>query len=215
MPCRPSLVALLLVPAAAFAQGQDSDEEPANLGEELLAIVTEPWTGGRDGIRDRRRPRMLTTDNVPIEAGQGQGLDYEAMMWPQDDVNARNAPGGPANLRVLFVPPFGELIPALLDRFIEETVRTDRATALTIVRRCFESARSPPAMPGRTGSAGCGRRRRSRGSIRTGGSAMSSARCSGRSARSRCAASPTSSPATSPVRMRSTFPVTRPRSGRT
>jgi membrane-bound lytic murein transglycosylase MltF len=113
------LAALLLMPTVAFAQGEDSDEEPSTIGEELLAIVNDPWIGDWDGIRDRRQLRVLITynrTNFLIEAGQGRGLEYEAMMWLQDYVNARNAPGGPANLRVFFVPlPFDELIPALLD----------------------------------------------------------------------------------------------------
>lgn len=113
------LVVLLSLPGAAFAQGQDSDEPLSNIGEELLAIVNEPWTGDWDGIRNRRQLRVLTTynrTNFLIEAGQGRGLEYEAMMWLQDYVNARNAPGGPANLRIFFVPlPFNELIPALLE----------------------------------------------------------------------------------------------------
>jgi hypothetical protein len=90
------LVALLLAPTAVLAQGQDSDEEPSRLGEELLAIANEPWTGDWDGIRDRRQLRVLTTynrTNFLIESGQGRGLEYEAMMRLQDYVNARHAPG--------------------------------------------------------------------------------------------------------------------------
>lgn len=113
------LAILLLMPTVALGQGEDSDEPVSDIGEELLAIVNEPWTGDWDGIRDRRQLRVLTTynrTNFLIEAGQGRGLEYEAMMWLQDYVNARNAPGGPANLRIFFVPlPFDELIPALLE----------------------------------------------------------------------------------------------------
>ena len=113
------LAILLLTPTVALGQGEDSDEPVSGIGEELLAIVNEPWTGDWDGIRDRRQLRVLTTynrTNFLIEAGQGRGLEYEAMMWLQDYVNARNAPGGPANLRIFFVPlPFNELIPALLE----------------------------------------------------------------------------------------------------
>jgi membrane-bound lytic murein transglycosylase MltF len=117
-------IAALALPAAA-QQGavDDSDELPPASGEELLAIVNDPWTGDLAGIRERGLLRVITTynrTNFFIENGQGRGLEYEAMMrlgaWFGDRRTQDAARGGPAMvMRVVFVPvPREELIPALL-----------------------------------------------------------------------------------------------------
>ena len=76
---------LLLLASPALAQAgavEDSDELPPATGEELLAIVNEPWKGDLDGIRERGLLRVITTynrTNFFIENGQGRGLEFEAM----------------------------------------------------------------------------------------------------------------------------------------
>ncbi|WP_270935202.1 MltF family protein [Falsiroseomonas oryzae] len=112
---------LLALPALgpARAQGADADDEGTTVGDSLLLILNEPFRGDWPQIRERRLLRVLTTynrTNFLIEHGEGRGLEYEAMRWLEQFVNDRNAPGGPAGLRVVFVPVArNDLIPALLD----------------------------------------------------------------------------------------------------
>lgn len=117
---------LLLLASPALAQAgavEDSDELPPATGEELLAIVNEPWKGDLDGIRERGLLRVITTynrTNFFIENGQGRGLEFEAMTrfgaWFADRRTADAARGGPAlAIKIVYVPvPREELIPALL-----------------------------------------------------------------------------------------------------
>ncbi len=117
----------LLFAWPAFTQSgaeADTDELSQATGEELLAIVNEPWTGDLDGIRERRLIRVITTynrTNFFISNGQGRGLEFEAMTrfgaWFADRRTPDAARGGPAvMMKVVFVPvPREELITALLD----------------------------------------------------------------------------------------------------
>lgn len=111
--------ALLARPGRAAAQGADGDDIGTGAGDVLLDLFNEPWRGDWDAIRaERRLLRVLTTynrTNFFIESGTGRGLEFEAMRNFEAWVNRRDAPGGPAGLRVVFVPlPREALIPALL-----------------------------------------------------------------------------------------------------
>jgi membrane-bound lytic murein transglycosylase MltF len=119
----PLLLVVALPAAAQRGAVEDSDDIPPASGEEILAVVNDPWTGDLDGILDRRLLRVITTynrTNFFVEHGQGRGLEYESMMrfgaWFGDRRTQDAARGGPAvAMRVVFVPvPREELIPALL-----------------------------------------------------------------------------------------------------
>lgn len=110
--------ALLLGAGPGRAQGSGAEAAEEAAGDALLGVLAEPFAGDWPEIRDRRLLRVLTTysrTNFLVEDGAGHGLEFELMTWLEQHLNRRDAPGGPADIRVVFVPlPFAELIPALL-----------------------------------------------------------------------------------------------------
>jgi membrane-bound lytic murein transglycosylase MltF len=132
------------------AQGQgvdaqdDAEAEGMSTGDALLELFNEPWRGDWDGVRGERRVlRVLTTynrTNFLIESGTGRGLEYEAMRDLEAWLNRRDAPGGSAGIRMVFVPvPREALIPALLEGRGDViaagmTVTPDRAAQLLFAR---------------------------------------------------------------------------------
>jgi membrane-bound lytic murein transglycosylase MltF len=118
-----ALLALVLLLAAPAALSQGADAAPDAVGNDggdsLLLRLNEPFRGDWPAIRERRVLRVLTTysrTNFLIENGRGRGLEYEAATWLETWLNTeRSLPGGPANIRVVFVPlPFSGLLTALL-----------------------------------------------------------------------------------------------------
>jgi len=114
----PLLLAALPRSAPRAADLPEPDIAESDAGHSLLLDFNQPFLGDWPQIRERRLLRVLTTYNRTgflIEQGQGRGLEFEAMSWLAQHLNRRGAPGGPADLRVVFIPvPFDRLIPELL-----------------------------------------------------------------------------------------------------
>jgi membrane-bound lytic murein transglycosylase MltF len=99
---------------------QPAEPVPADVAGTGIALLEgaplQPWTGGLDGLRERRVIRVLVTynrTNFVIQDGQERGFEYELIQQLAGFLD-RDLGAGPPFTVVTLPVPFEQLIPRLL-----------------------------------------------------------------------------------------------------
>lgn len=108
------LAALFLLTPSVFAETEPPEEENS-----FIARVNRKWTGGFEGMRERRMIRALVVYSKThffFDKGTKRGIAHDALVAFEQDLN-RSLKTTKANyIHIVFVPVnHDEIIPALLD----------------------------------------------------------------------------------------------------